>query len=985
MCKKPETFAAASVFDAWLPLLVRLNTLERGLMIRQKYRQKSRTNRYLSTALMGAALSGSSLVIPAASAADNEVMEEVVVTGSFIRGTPIDSASPVTTIDEEDLINQGSPSLTDVIRRLSASSGIDGESNQFQSNASEGVATVNIRGLGPARTLVLLNGKRQVPVATRLPGGRFVDINSFPRLAVQRIEVLKEGAAATYGSDAIGGVVNFLTRKNFTGFEVSGMGTDIDGSDGNFDFGIIGGFEFAEFNWVTSANYTKRNELSLREIDNAQVSFAENPRGGFSSIGNPGVFYDPGLASAGFGALVVGGVKDPNCEALGGVNNSLFCRFRYTDFDNAIEKEEKYQIFSEINGEFGDGIGVHAELLYAKVDVPEWKTSPSYPPQALFGDVQFVPADHPGLVDFAGKHPEFQPFVDSGAGANFYGRILGVGADAGREAKREYDTYRAAVAFDGEFDNGIGWDAGVTWSRSESEIGGVDAQIGRTKLAFQGFGGFNCGATLDTAGELVTNGAVAGQDGCLYYNPFSNAIATSQAEATFGAVNPDFNAAVANSPEVLQYLDDTSTTKSEATQLVLDLVFQGDMLEGQGAWAAGYQYRRLDIETQLDDLINLDINPCPFVGQTDCQSQTGLRSFLAGGREVDADQDVHAAFFETQLDLSEKIDLQLAVRYEDYGSSDTFDPKLSGRYDITEWLTFRGSVQTTFRGPDLDALNPNAVTQLSFVGPTAAFKAIDIVGNPDVDPEEAFTYNIGAVFEPLENMTLTVDYWSYDFDNPIVVEDFNALVSAYGDPARQAAVQEQIFCTGTGNDGSCTGAGIERIEVQTINGPSRKTTGIDVYLNYAMEVGDGTVTFGADMSHTLKFEQDAYIKNGVQVSDSFDAAGFLNAGNNIRSLPDFKGRGSVEYSLGNHTATVFVNYITDYVDERDGFKIDNHTTVDLNYNLRLMNDNLRIGLSAINLFDENAPLALVDLGYDAYTHNPFGRQLKAQVTYRFGN
>lgn len=938
----------------------------------------------MPTSLVGAALSSVALFAPSAFA-EEEAMEEVIVTGSFIRGTPIDSASPVTTIDEEDLINQGSPSLVDIIRRLSASSGVDGETNQFQSNATEGTANVNIRGLGPARTLVLLNGKRQVPVPTRLPAGRFVDINSFPRLAIQRIEVLKEGAAATYGSDAIGGVVNFITRKNFTGVEVSGMYTDIDGSDGNSDFGIIAGMEVGEFDWVTSVNYSRRNELSLREISNAQVSFEENPRGGFSSIGNPGVFYDPAAAGAAFGALFPssGAQKDPNCEALGGVNNSLFCRFRYTDFDNAIEEETKYQIFSELNGEIGDGIGVHAEILYAKVDVPEWKTSPSYPPQALFGDVQFVPSTHPGLIDMASKHPQFQPFIDSGNGTNFYGRIFGVGADAGREAKREYDTYRAAVAFDGEFDSGIGWDVGVTYSRSESEVQGVDAQIGRTKLAFQGFGGFGCGATLDTAGNIVENGAVAGQGGCLYYNPFSNSIATSQAESTFGAVNPDFNPAVANSEEILTYLDDTSTTKSEASLFVFDAVLQGDLMGGEGAWAAGYQYRKLAIETSLDDLINLDINPCPFVGQTDCSSQTGLRSFLAGSREVDEDQDIHALFIETQLDLSEKLDVQLAVRYEDYGSSTTFDPKVSGRYDATDWLTLRGSVQTTFRGPDLDAINPNRTTNLSFVGPAAAFKAIDIVGNPDVDPEEAFTYNFGVVVEPIERLTLTLDYWSYDFNNPIVVEDFNALVTAYSDPATRAAVQEQIFCTGAGNDGSCPAAEIERIEVQTINGPSRKTTGLDFFASYEMELGAGTLILGADMSHTIKFKQDAYIKNGVEVSGAFDAAGFLNASNNIRPLPDFKGRANVGYEVGNHSATVFVNYITDYVDQRDGFKTDSQTTIDLNYNIRLMEDNLRIGLTATNLFDEDAPLSRVDLGYDAYTHNPFGRQLKAQVTWKF--
>ncbi|MEM7218561.1 MAG: TonB-dependent receptor [Pseudomonadota bacterium] len=913
-----------------------------------------------------------------------EAMEEVVVTGSFIRGTPIDSASPVTTIDEEDLFNQGSPSVVEIIRRLSASSGVDGESNQFQSNASEGISNINIRGLGAQRTLVLLNGKRQVPVSQRLPAGRFVDINSFPRLAIKRIEVLKEGAAATYGSDAIGGVVNFITRDDFQGLEFTGGYTDIDGSDGNHNFGVIGGMQLGEFDWVTSFGYTKRNELSLRNIDNAQLPFSENPRGGFSSIGNPGVFYDPTQAGLTFAALA-GGVKDPNCEALGGVDNSLFCRFRYTDFDNAIENETHYQAFSEINGEFGNGINLHAELLYAKVDVPEWKTSPSYPPQALFGDVQFVPSDHPGLVDMASRYPQFQQFIDSGNGANFYGRIVGVGADQGREAAREYDTYRAAVAIDGAFENGIGYDFGVTWSRSEGRLEGVDAQIGRTKLAFQGFGGFGCPATLDTAGNLVTNGAVAGQGGCLYYNPFSNAIQTSQAEATFGVVNPDFNPAVANSEEVLQYLDDLSTTRSEANQIVFDAVFQGDLFDGSAAWAAGYQYRRLDLETQLDDLINIAINPCPFVGQTDCAAQTGLRSFLAGSREVNEDADVHAVFFETALDVSENIDVQLAVRYEDYGATDTFDPKLAIRYDVTDWLTLRGSVQTTFRGPDLDATNPNRVTALSFVGPTAAFKAIDIIGNPDVNPEEAFTYNIGAIFEPIEGLTLTVDYWSYDFDNPIVVEDFNALVSAYvSGGAARTAVQEQIFCTGTGNDGSCDGAGIERIEVQTINGPSIKTSGIDIFGNYVFALGGGQATIGVDMSHTIEYEQDAYVKNGIQVSDSFDAAGFLNAGRGVRSLPDFKGRGYVQYDYGRHTASVWVNYITDYIDERDDFKVDNQTTVDVHYNLRLLEDNLRLTVSANNLFDEKPPLARVDLGYDAYTHNPFGRMVKATLTYRLG-
>jgi iron complex outermembrane receptor protein len=219
----------------------------------------------------------------------------------------------------------------------------------------------------------------------------------------------------------------------------------------------------------------------------------------------------------------------------------------------------------------------------------------------------------------------------------------------------------------------------------------------------------------------------------------------------------------------------------------LDVVFQGDLFDGSAAWAGGYQYRKIDLETNLDDLINGAINPCKFEGQQDCSARTGLRSFLASGTEIDADQDVHSLFFETALDINEDVDVQLAVRYEDYGDSSTFDPKLATRYAISDMVTFRGSVQTTFRGPDLDATNESRVTALSYVGPTAAFKAIDYIGNADVEPESAFTYNAGFIIKPIEALTLTLDYWNYDFDNPIVTEsltDSLALMLQEGMPRR---------------------------------------------------------------------------------------------------------------------------------------------------------------------------------------------------------
>ena len=153
-------------------------------------------------------------------------MEEVVVTGSYIKGTPEDAALPVDVMSQEDLREVGDPTIVEMVRNLGVTSGNLGETNQFDTRggqAAEGVATANLRGLGSARTLVLVNNKRHV--ATESIG---VDISMIPSIAVGRVEILKDGAAATYGSDAIGGVVNFITRENFRGLEVRGSFMDID-------------------------------------------------------------------------------------------------------------------------------------------------------------------------------------------------------------------------------------------------------------------------------------------------------------------------------------------------------------------------------------------------------------------------------------------------------------------------------------------------------------------------------------------------------------------------------------------------------------------------------------------------------------------------------------------------------------------------------------------------------------------------------------
>ena len=163
----------------------------------------------------------------------SEVAEVVIVTGSYIRGTAEDAALPVDVISAEDLAKQGSPSTLEMIKGLSVSSGVLGDTNQFDARAqgSEGSGSVNLRGFGPQRTLVLVNGRRMV-ASPFLIGA--VDTNFIPLAAVGRVEVLKDGAAATYGSDAIGGVVNFITKENLRGVDVGVDFKQIEDSDGDY-------------------------------------------------------------------------------------------------------------------------------------------------------------------------------------------------------------------------------------------------------------------------------------------------------------------------------------------------------------------------------------------------------------------------------------------------------------------------------------------------------------------------------------------------------------------------------------------------------------------------------------------------------------------------------------------------------------------------------------------------------------------------------
>ncbi|MFN9375739.1 MAG: TonB-dependent receptor plug domain-containing protein, partial [Novosphingobium sp.] len=342
-------------------------------------------------------------------AADDTAAEnpkEIVVTGSLIRGSREDAPAPIDVIGADELSKQGSPSAIDLLKNLPNSAGIIGDANQFDARAqgNEGVASVNLRGLGPQRTLVLLNGKRIVQSGGS--GIPIVDVNLIPSGAIGRIEVLKDGAAATYGSDAIAGVVNFITRTNQDGFRASADYRYISGSDGDYGGAISFGHSGEGGRIFVSAGYQRRSELQTVDRDFTIQPYPSNPQGGWTGGGNPGNFD----FNATVGGLVFS--ADQGCTALGGFRSLAGsttdrCFNQYGLFGNLVEPEERFQVFLDAEVDISESTNLRVNALWGHSET-RITTSPSYLPtlppsaNAAFGGggVFQIPTYAPALRDY---------------------------------------------------------------------------------------------------------------------------------------------------------------------------------------------------------------------------------------------------------------------------------------------------------------------------------------------------------------------------------------------------------------------------------------------------------------------------------------------------------------------------------------------------------------------------------------------------------
>ena len=972
---------------------------------------------------------------------------DIVVTGSLIRGSSEEAPAPVDVITADELAKQGNPAVLDLIKNLPTSNGVIGDANQFDSRSqgNEGATSINLRGLGPQRTLVLLNGRRIVQSGFGVP---LVDVNMIPQAAIGRVEVLKDGAAATYGSDAIAGVVNFITKENQDGFLVSGDYRYIDGSKGDYGGAVSFGKEVEGFRVFLSAGYQHRSELQTIDRDFTVRPFPENPQGGYSGGGSPGNFDFNATNGFQFSA-------DLGCTAVGGFRSlpgstTDRCFTNFGQFDSIVEPEDRFQVFMDTEFELTDSMSLRLNGLWGHVET-QITTSPSYlptlPPSANAASggagLFIIPTYAPALRDYcatfgaaagcltgAGGAPLspalafpvlFRPFMLSGNPL-----FLGTENDRGSaESDRITDMYMVSAELRTTLGDSLDLTTGLTYSEYDRFVDGTDTLGDLLQNALAGFGGPNCAfATPQSRAGLTPAqvAAIAGTNGCTFFNPFSTGI---ESNPVTGQVNPNFagtrnpagfsltpGAGLINDLDTINnFFRQDLRTRALTRQWVGDVVLSGtsgfSLPGGEVGFAIGGQYRKNYYRRDYSPINNLQFFPCPgspLNPATTCNPQTGALGFLGTNNNARSDADVYAVFAELQLPITDAIQAQLSARYEDYGGAvgSTFDPQARVKFQITDWLAIRGGAGTTFRGPPPQNLSGN-LTSLQVIG--TAFRAIDITGNPDLTPESATTYNAGVLLDT-GVLRASVDYFRYDFDGPLESEPVSGIVNALfgangtancNNPAF-AALQSRFTFTAAG----CGINNVTRLKTFVVNSADVQTSGIDFQASARDTFGELELESGFSGTYVIEYKVDDVTVEGVLVQPAFDAVGKLNFQTTAYPLPEWKGNVYLQGEYGPHSLRFQYNYIDGYTDQRTsiftgaanagtlagaavlaGKVIDSFKTFDATYRLNLESTGTTFSLSALNIFDKDPPFARLDFNYDPFTANPLGFTLKASVSQAF--
>jgi len=849
----------------------------------------------------------------------------VIATGTLIRRqAQADRASPVVSLGEADISSTGAKNIADLTQTLTINTGSENNPDAFTQNGTTGTSNINLRGLGVQSTLVLLDGRRQVlSAATNNGGFNFVDTASLvPLIAVENLEILKDGASATYGSDAVAGVANFTTFDDFDGVRLNAQYQFVDGT-GSADEVILQGMvgkNFDRGNIMGALSYTDRSPLTTAE------KRLSRPQDDTSALGNPGAFVPLG------GPLPAGlPLIDPGCAAVGGFPNVLApgsalgglpldggtCGFDFGDFFNLVAEEERLTGLVRADFDLTDTIRWDGQFSYSDNEAIRGN-SPSFP--FLVGGV--VPADHPNTI-FAGPLAPLAP-----GGAVFLGRAFGNGAEVSPNLT-ESETWRISTGLEGDFNEDYNWRLSYTQAENNHVINTEDTLVDEFRCALDGFRSDACSGFGIAAGT--------------FFNPFSTSFTSAP-----------------NSAEVEDFIIGTQVRDLTSELQVIEGVVSGTVGDSGLAAALGVQYRKED-----------------FTGEFDANSQRDNFGFLIGDQDFEGSQDVYAIFGEVNMPFwDNRLELQAALRYEDYGGAigSTLDPKFAALLRATDRLSLRGSFSTSFRAPTVYQQNGqqtalNQVSDPSRNGATS-FAGIRTLGNPDLTPEESEAINLGFTWEPVDRLRIDMDVYNFDFTDVIIAENFQAVTNL--DPLDADRVVRNA------------GGSIVQVNTNFVNASSVQTSGLDYGISYEAELG--SVTIVPFIQGTIVFDYDLEDPQAGDVSGvgnrNFTNFGTsvpknrFNTGFNLMSGAhrlDVFGR-YIESYEDDQNANQRID---------DHFTIDGRYSLNIGQYFDALGEATSLNVGVINALNEDPPQVFTNGGFDSKVHDPRGRLLYAGVDIEF--
>ena len=854
------------------------------------------------------------------SAEKEQEVELIMVTGSFVRRSEnFESPSPLAVLDAGDIDSIGAKSIADITQTLTINTGAENTPDAFTQNATAGTSNINLRGLGVASTLILLNNKRQVVNAQNNNGGvNFVDTSSLvPMIAIDRMEVVKDGASALYGSDAVAGVVNFITKTDYEGAQIS-----LDYQDGahgdNKEYNLQGlwGAVGDDSSILAAISYTNRSPLFTRD---RRIS---RPVDDSSSLGNPGSYFigpTPFIDPTGCGEF--GGL--PLLLAPPGTVPGLdvgLCRFDFGKGFSFVPDETRVTTYVKATKQLTENIEWTTEITSAR-NRAERGGSPSFPILTF----PTVPANHPNNV--------------FGQDVSYFGREVGNDANGnalpGDPANTESDTFRFMTMVQGELEDGF-WEVSYTAARNDFLFTGNDTLAQEFQNALRGFGGQGCDPIA----------GVAGEGRCEYFNPFATQFTTSP-----------------NSQNVIDSFTGRQSIDSESNLEVAEAFLSTELFEmdgGVAGIAVGVQYRYQDLFQDHDS-----------------QSNQDKFAFVIGNPDIGGEQDVVAVFGELALPVSVDIDIQIALRYEDYGGSigDTVDPKFAISWRATDDFSLRASVSTSFRAPSIFQRDGGGTGLNQVSDPITGgtfFAAVRSTGNEDLVPEESTAFNVGFSLEPVDDLSIELDYWSFDFSNLITQESFQAILNA------EPQNPDRVVRVGDPLNGP-----IIRINTTYVNANSLETSGLDFVANYKIDTDIGTFTPNLSATYIL-----AYDLVDPQAGE-IDGVGSRNYNNIGTSTPELKANLGLNWTHENYSANIFARYTDSYTDDQNDFReIESHITWDAQLNVDLgglfeTDAAYILTFGGVNLTDQDPPQVYTNGGFDSKVHDPRGRQVYARLAIEF--